>query len=295
VDRIYSGPRSLLPFKGYAAEHQLTLDLGPLQEGSPVVLLLHGWIDYADSTSTLAAVQAGVTLRPPYLDALDSTGQWVRVLDQMGFPAGLPKTMTIDLTGLLPPGCRKVRIGTSMRIYWDQIRVATELGPPANLTGIEATRAELRFRGFPAMVEPDGRPPEMYDYGHDQDQVHWKTHVGAFTRFGDVRPLLADVDDRYVITRPGDEIALEFRATALPPLPEGFVRDWLLYVDGFGKDMDLNSTRPDGVAPLPYHAMKSYPPPAGEGYPMSTDASIEYLDTYNTRLVVSPLIPLRSH
>ena len=55
-------------------------------------------------------------------------GRWIRVIDAIGFPAGLPKTMTVDLTDKLPPDSRIVRIGTSMRIYWDQIRVATGFG-----------------------------------------------------------------------------------------------------------------------------------------------------------------------
>ncbi|HEY3176541.1 MAG TPA: FG-GAP-like repeat-containing protein [Candidatus Polarisedimenticolia bacterium] len=294
ADRVYAGPSSLLPFKGYAREHTLTLDLGPIQDGAPVLLLLYGWIDYADSTSNVAAAQAGATLRPPWIDALDGNGGWVRVLPQMGFPAGLPKTMTVDLTGMLPPGCHVVRLGTSMRIYWDRIQVATDLGPAPSLTGLEAARADLRYRGFPAMASPDGRPPETYDYLRDQERVHWKTHVGAFTRYGDVRALLASVDDRYAITRPGDEIALEFPASGLPPLPDGYVRDYLLYADGFGKDMDLNSARPDTVTPLPWHAMKGYPPQAGDGYPLSAPGVFEYLDTYNTRLVVAPLIPIKS-
>ena len=294
IDRVYAGPVELLPYKGYAKEHELTLDLGPLDTGTPVVLLLHGWIDYADSTSNLAAAQAGLKLTPPFLEAHDeANGQWVRVLPQMGFPAGLPKTMTVDLTGKLPPGCRKVRITTSMRIYWDQIRVATALGASPILTAIEASRAELRYRGFPALVSPDGRPPESYDYARDQARVHWKTHVGTFTRYGQVVPLLGVVDDRYVITKPGDEVALEFPAAALPPLAAGFSRDYLLFADGFGKDMDINSARPDTVTPLPWHAMKSYPPAKGDPSPFLTPEALDSVVTWDTRIVPSALLPIR--
>jgi len=160
------------------------------------------------------------------------------------------------------------------------------------ITAMEPVSAQLRYRGFPALVTPDGRAPESYDYAKDQPSIHWKTMVGAFTRYGDVRPLLGAVDDRYVITRPGDEIALEFSPAGLPPLAPGRTRDYLLFVDGFGKDMDLNSARPDTVTPLPYHGMRAYPPPRGEGYPMD-DETLRYLDAYDTRLVVAPLWPLR--
>ena len=50
-------------------------------------------------------------------------GKWVRVVDDMGFPAGGPRTMTADLTGKLPPGTQKIRITTNLQIYWDNILI----------------------------------------------------------------------------------------------------------------------------------------------------------------------------
>jgi len=315
IDRVYAEPpsgmsrRDARSFKGYARLHTLTLDLGPLPADGTAVLLMYGWIDYADSTSNLAAAQAGLTLTPPYLEFLDETvdgpdavrlggtlrhGRWVRAMPQIGFPAGLPKTMTVDLEGALPAGARVVRIGTSMRIYWDQVRIATRLAGPPSITAVEAASADLRYRGFPALSAPDGRAPELYDYARNQDPVHWKSHIGGFTRYGDVRELLGSVDDRYVITRPGDEIALSFPAAGLPPLPAGWTRDYLLYADGFGKDMDVNSARPSGVDPLPYHAMSAYPPPPGEGYPIEAPGMLDYLDTWNTRQIRSSVTPIGS-
>jgi len=297
IDRRYAEPPPTLRFRGYSRLHTLTLDLGTLPAGNAaqtsVVLLLHGWIDYADSTSEIGAAQAGVSLVAPFLEASDGTS-WIPVPVRVGSPAGLPKTMLIDLTGKLPPGHHLVRITTSMRIYWDQARVATDFAAPASatLTALDADMASLRYRGFPAMTSPDGRPPESYDYAKDQGPVHWKTMIGAFTRYGDVRDLLGDVDDRYVITRPGDEVVLEFSSSRLPPLAPGHVRDYLLYADGFGKDMDLNSARPDTVGPLPWHGMPSYPPAKGEGFPYGRPGMMEYLDAYQTRLVTSPMPPL---
>jgi hypothetical protein len=255
---------------------------------------LTAWIDYADSTSNLAASQAGAPLVPPYLEALDpSTDRWVTALPQMGFPAGLPKTMTVDLSGALPPGARQVRITTTMRIYWDRIRVGEPTGPPPAIARLDPASAILRYRGFPMTVKPDGRPPAIYDYGRDEPVVLWKAHVGSYTRFGDVRDLLLRIDDMYVITRAGDEVALTFDASSLPPVPPGSTRDFLVYTDGFGKDMDVNSGRPDRVDPLPYHAMPSYPYPASASYPLD-EAKMEYIDAFNTRTVprnVPPLAP----
>ncbi len=290
-DRRYPDGFSLLPFKGYAEPHSLTLDLGEPRAGG-AVMLLTAWIDYADSTSNLAAAQAGVRLAPPALEALDpATGAWVTALPGMGFPAGLPKTMTVDLSGALPPGTRLVRITTSMRVYWDRILIGEKAGGAPKITRLDPASAVLRYRGFPLSVAPGGRPPAVYDYSRDEPAVFWKAHAGSYTRFGDVRPLLLGADNRYVITRGGDEIALGFDAADLPRLAPGLARTYLFYADGFGKDMDINSARPDGVDPLPYHAMPGYPYPASASYPLD-EAGMAYLDLYNTRVVTTSVPPL---
>ena len=87
---------------------------------------------------------------------------------------------------------------------------------------------------------------------------------GRYTREGDVRQLLARTDDMFVVSRPGDEIALSFDATRLPALPAGWKRTFLLYADGFSKEMDINSASPDQVVPLPFHGMSGYPYSAKE-------------------------------
>ncbi|RPJ80020.1 MAG: hypothetical protein EHM18_19140 [Acidobacteria bacterium] len=256
VDRKYPDSFRLLPFKGYAAPHELILDLGDMSQAERVVLLLTAWIDYADSSSNLAASQAGAKLVPPYLQIVDQQGSWVTVLDNMGFPAGLPKTMTVDLTGkLLNKQDPRVKIVTSMRIYWDQILVDTYSGSTApRVTTLEADRAGFEFYGYPREVKPDGKNPPQYDY-HDRSTTSpWKNHVGRYTRYGDVRPLLEAKDDMYVIMRHGDEITAEFEAGKLPALPDGWTRTFLVYAAGFGKDMDLNSANADTVGPLPSHS-----------------------------------------
>jgi len=284
VDRRWPDAFRLLPFKGYAEEHALVLDPGPLPPAGRVVLLADSWIDYADSSSNLAAAQAGIELVPPRLEVAAADGTWQTALPQLGFPAGLPKTLAVEITGLFHgTQDHRIRIVTSMRIYWDRIRFGIiDGGAPPRTTPVEATAAEVRFHGYPAMVSPDGRPPFGYDYAAAAANAEWQSFEGEFTRYGDVRGLLAAIDDRYVILRHGDEIALAFPAADLPPLEDGWTRDYLIYADGFGKDMDLTSARPDRVGPLPYHAMSAYPPPPGELPPLDAER-LEWLRIYNTR------------
>ena len=65
-------------------------------------MLLHGEIEYFTATGMYAADQAGLKTVAPYVEAQDAKGKWIRVVEDMGFPAGLPRTMTADLTGKLP-------------------------------------------------------------------------------------------------------------------------------------------------------------------------------------------------
>jgi hypothetical protein len=172
-----------------------------------------------------------------------------------------------------------------MRIYWDRVCVG-ELVPNSaiRITPIDLTSAVLRSRGFSAEVRADGPEPARYDYARVSFASPWKTMPGRYTREGDVRPLLLAVDDMFVVSRPGDEIALSFDARALPPLRRGWTRTYLLHSDGFSKEMNLHSASPDVAAPLPFHTMTRYPYRAPEAYPM-TPARREYVHRYNTRVV----------
>lgn len=282
IDRTYPKLFQKLPFKGYADRHEIILDLGETSDRA--LLLLYAWIDYADSTSNLAASQAGHKLVPPYLQVKDKQNRWVTVIKRMGFPAGLPKWMTVNLSNRFLSDSRKVRIVTNMRIHWDQILV--EAGPSHTdyrLHRVKPSRADLHFLGYPEFLSLDHNEPKVYRYQNISSQAQWKVHMGGYTRYGEVSPLLKEKDDMFVITRSGDEIEAFFEVGGLPELPHGWVRDYLVYVDGFGKDMDINSSAPDYIGPLPFHGMSAYPYPDSENYP-DDEAHRRYLREWNTRV-----------
>jgi Tfp pilus assembly protein PilF len=317
MDRRWPGDFKLDRIRGYADEHTLTMKLGENEEAAParqslsahqrgaaanknnrrdvnakgtnerVVLLLTGWTDYAWSSDNVAASQAKKEMTLPSLQVKDANGKWRTVIEDIGIPVGRPQTVTVDLTGKFLSANREVRLVTNMRIYWDQILVDTSDGKaPVQITRLDPARADLRWRGFSAEVTPDGREPFGYDYRQVSFTSPWKVMTGRYTREGDVRELLLKSDDMFVVSRPGDEISLSFDAKALPPLPAGWTRTYLLYADGFSKEMDINSASPDQLAPLPFHGMSRYPYPATEHYPL-TDERRRYLEKYNTRIVTS--------
>jgi hypothetical protein len=82
--------------------------------------------------------------------------------------------------------------------------------------------------------------------------------------------------DCFAICRPGDEISPSFEARARPSLANGWSRTFLLYADGFSKEMDINSASPDQVAPLPFHGMNRYPYQGPAHYPL-TEARRRYI------------------
>jgi hypothetical protein len=156
---------------------------------------------------------------------------------------------------------------------------------------LDPSAAQLRWRGFSAERSPDGRAPFTYDYDDVSRFSPWKVMPGRYTREGDVLALVAAIDDQFVVAAPGDEIALSFDATALPTLAEGFTLTFLFYADGFSKEMNLHSSSPDRLEPLPFHAMSAYPYFAPEHYP-STPEHDRYRAQYNTRIIGGPLPPL---
>ncbi len=145
---------------------------------------------------------------------------------------------------------------TNMRIYWDQVLVDSSGGEfPTVLTRIEPAVANLHWRGFSAESTPDGREPYGYDYARVSAVSPWKQLIGSYTREGDVRPLLREVDDLFVVSRPGDEIALSFDASALPPLARRHtshvpvVCRWLQQGNGH----QLGEPRQRRAAAVPWH------------------------------------------
>jgi hypothetical protein len=264
------------------------LDLGEAYRGGPLWLLLHGEVEYFSANSMYAASQAGVEAISPYVEALGENGKWVRVIEDMGFPAGGPRTMTADLTGKLPRGTQKIRVTTNLQIYWDSILVnrtpqdSKDDARSVRLMSIPLVRADLGFHGFPLKIE--GTPPGNVQYLYEKVSATgpYTRPAGTYTRYGDVLPLLTAQDDQLVVFGSGDEVRLDFDPSQLPAPPPGWVREYFFAAYGYEKDMDFYAAEGNFVAPLPFLRMGDYPYPPGTSFPLD-DAHVNYLLEYNTR------------
>lgn len=281
---------------GRAELHALELDFGAqTASDNKAVMVLHGWVDWADGSTFLAAAQESKEgLIPPYLQVRDAKGEWKTVIDDMGMPDGKPKTIAVDLTGkFLTAGNREVRIVTNLCVYWDEIFLAeSNAAPTVRRSVMPVDTAAVRFRGFSAnKVHPQRKQPEQFFYADSSPVSLWNPTPGHYTRYGDVKELVTDVDDRFIVMGSGDEVRLLFDGSKLPPLPAGWRRDFLLKVDGWAKDRDANTAYSQTVEPLPFHGMSQYPFSTSEKFPDDV-VHRDFLQRYNVRPALRLIRPL---
>jgi Flp pilus assembly protein TadD len=285
-DAVYVSNLTPKQYQGIVEPHDLILDLGEDAGRAGSYLFLRGWIYPTDASINVAlGQQSSLKLSPPSLEVF-ANGKWISAIPSLGFPSGKDKTMAIDLSGKFPTADHRVRIRTNMQIYWDQAFIGDNaVSAPVTITALPTLSADLHYRGFSRMYRKGSRyGPHWFDYDDVSTESPWRRIEGAFTRFGDVLPLLGKPDDKYVIMGPGDEMTLQFDASSHGAAAPGWKRDFLLYTDGWIKDSDLNTAFGTTVGPLPFHRIKEYPYAKGESYPNDAEHQ-RYQRQYNTRAV----------
>ena len=290
VDYRYAIEHEPGVFQGVVEPHFIVLDLGDVPDDQRLTLFLTGWIFPTDTSINLSLSQ-NPSINPvfPYLQVRDKEERWQTVINPIGIPAGKNKTICIDLRGKFLSEDRGVKIATDMQIYWDSafFTIGGE-DVPTRITTLSPNHADLHYRGFSKMYRPTPHAPHLFDYNEVVTEKQWRDLAGNYTRYGDVTPLLEEIDDMYVILNAGDEMTVEFDAAKLPPLEAGWERDFILYSDGWDKDGDINTLSSQTVAPLPFHEMSAYPYPDSEKYPEGP-AYLRYQLEYNTRRVTHEL------
>jgi tetratricopeptide (TPR) repeat protein len=242
--RAVDGFRVRAGWAGYAEEHGIVLDFGTRlsRYGSAdrLVLCLAGWVEYPYSQTNYAAATAGVRLEPPVIERRRDDGSWEVIEPSAGYPAGMPRLTTVELTGKLSgPRC-VIRIRTNMECYYDQAFLAVrdrEAERSLRITTMQMKRAGLSYRGYMREITLEGGLAPSYDFDH-VEAVPLARFAGRLTRYGDVARLLQRDDDRFCVVGPGDLVQLEFDASILPELQPGWKRSYVLKATGYCKDAD---------------------------------------------------------
>ena len=199
--------------------------------GRPV-LVIDGWVEYPYSQTMFAAWQAGASYDTPKLEARAAGGAWQVVYPEFGYPAGMPRQMSLPLDPqLLPAGATEVRITTNLEVYWDRIFLAVE-EDCADVKKMELSMQSARVQevGFPQRTDSEYRRPS-FDYGQRTPLWIRVTSRASTRTSATPQPLVTNVDDAVAIIGPGEEVEFEFDATA-PPAEEGRSRQFVLECHG---------------------------------------------------------------
>jgi len=227
----------------------------PIDEspGDPM-LIMDGWVEYPYSTTNFAMWQAGSPAVTPTLEARDpATGDWVTVVAEYGYPAGMPRQCSFPIpAGSLPAGCTTLRLRTTVELYVDALAVAwSEPCDGAVRIDHPLVHAEVADAGFAVRIPQPQRRPE-YDYSRRAPLWDCRTQPGRYTAFGvDCAPLLRAADDASAVFAAGEEVRLSFAADGSRAATPAGTRFWVLEVDGWCKDMDPLTQSGARLDPLP--------------------------------------------
>ncbi len=278
IDDRYAQPFEHAPsqFLGLATPHWIEFEFDPerVKAARKLRLIATGWFYWTDASVNMAsAFDPTHEFVPPLLQVLGEDGQWRAAAPPLGFPAGKTKTMVVDVTALVPRDTARFRLFSTLRLYWDSVRLAVDDDDaPTRTTSLEPRSAKLWARGFSQPLPPHApRQPERFDWNVLSERPRWNQHPGLYTRLGECLELVTAIDDRFVIMGSGDALTLQFDASALPPLENGWRRDYLVFLDGWAKDRDPNTLEALHVEPLPFHGMSGYPYRADESFPDSPE------------------------
>jgi hypothetical protein len=182
--------------------------------------------------------------------------------------------ITREITGLVTGSDCRLRIRTSMQVGWDRIAirplVATlpagtgtrgSAGSNATIadlpdaatcvrTQLPLVQATLASRGLARELVAEPRGPVHYDDAA-RDRVPTTRWRGSFTPVGDILHHVVEDDTSLAVCGPGGEVELAFDAAALPPLPPGWRRSFVLEAAGHTRDTSPLTAGAGNVLPLP--------------------------------------------
>ncbi len=255
------GPSQLL---GWGPRHDLEIELSNGAEA----LFLQGRLAWYDSTTSYAMAQKSLTWEEPRLEILREDGRWAPLVQSIGFPAGMDRSLIIRFPGGSLSSGRKIRLISNQRFLWDRIALISHLSPVEIATSpthpisskqvqqAEMITATLFDRGFSRTKGSTENHEQRYLWQADPKDDFDRAR-GWATAFGDVKERLLHHDDSLCILVSADAIALSF---AVEPKASQMKRTWFLRVTGWAKESSFHNQSGRDIAPLPHRSMKSYPP-----------------------------------
>ena len=273
----------------------ITVDFGDLSGAQQIKLLYNAWVDWPGRPETAARYEY-IASHPgeqavymPYVEVINEYGEWEKVSDEEHFarPQAKPRTMVLDISDWFKTDDYRLRINNWYKTHIDYVAVDTSADEEVSVTELAPVSADLYWKGVSVQSSPDGKEPAIPDFYNTDDITGFSLYEGQFTRYGDVLPLLTQVDDKFVIMHVGDSISISFDELAVP---EGMERDYYLFSDAYYKQNFVKQflgQDTSNVEPLPFHAMSNYPYPESESYPYDAE-HLAYLAEYNTREFRTP-------
>jgi predicted CXXCH cytochrome family protein len=259
--------------------HTLELDLGDLAGVENIKLIIDGVTAFPNNAA--GAARSGLFGPRTKLEVLDENGSWVSVSKSVAVlpkPPEFRRPFVFDISNIFQTNDYRVRLTFLFKTYLDSIVVDTTSNESITLKKIKLASAELRSYGHSAQQT---LWDDYYEYVYNENSPNHEHDYfpGSYTRFGNVSSLLNGVDDMFVIFGSGDEIVLRF--LPIGPPPDGFVRKYLIYTNGYYKDAKVNVVH--AVEPLPFSGMSEFPyDESAEQYPDDQEHQ-QYLSDFNTR------------
>jgi FG-GAP-like repeat len=231
-------------------EWYITLDFGSITPSATTVLRLSG--------CTLQRTMG----KEPALKAWvgDGRGGWKQVSRRLGSFNLFESTLFIDLSDVLEPGDARVKIGAACTALLNEARLLSEqTASQPRISELFLVGAKLYERGFSRIREALDSTPASLDFNTISSLFNTRRIAGHYTPGGNVLNLLLANDGALAALGGGDALLLSFANQAIPALPQGWHRCYVLTGIVWIKPGHKNTISCETVMPLPYCGMLSYP------------------------------------